>query len=60
VPTSKRTEIDDVQYVRIPSRILKDASHEEVVNDGTDEIMLILNVWSVETPRYLAWLQRVW
>jgi hypothetical protein len=41
-------------------------SHEEVVNDETDEamvetnndeaneIMLILNVWSVKTPRYPA------
>jgi hypothetical protein len=53
-------------------RILKGASHEEVVNNETDEamvetnndeankIMLILNVWSVETSRYPAWLQRVW
>jgi hypothetical protein len=49
------------QYLRIPSRTLKGMSDEEVVNDAVaDEIMLILNVWSVETPRYLAWLQRVW
>jgi hypothetical protein len=24
------------------------------------KVMLILNIWSVETPRYLAYLQRVW
>jgi hypothetical protein len=24
------------------------------------KVMLILNVWSVETPRYRAWLQGVW
>jgi hypothetical protein len=72
VPTSKRSQIDDVQYLRIPSRILKGASNEEVVddviaevvvktvNDEGGEIMLILNVRSVETPRYPAWLQGVW
>jgi hypothetical protein len=60
MPTSKRPQIDDVQYPRVPSRILKGTSHEEVVNDETDEIMLILNIWSVETPRYPAKLQGVW
>jgi hypothetical protein len=29
-------------------------------DDEADKIKLILNVWSVETPRYLVWLQRVW
>jgi hypothetical protein len=24
------------------------------------KVMLILNIWSVETPRYPAWLQGVW
>jgi hypothetical protein len=33
VPTSKRPQIDDVQYPRIPSRILEGALHKEVVND---------------------------
>jgi hypothetical protein len=33
VPTSKRPQINNVQYLRIPSRILKGVSHEEVVND---------------------------
>jgi hypothetical protein len=54
VPTSKGPQIDDVQYPRIPNKILKSVSHEKVVNDEIDKIMLILNVWSVETPRYLA------
>jgi hypothetical protein len=54
VPTSKRPQVDDVQYPRIPSRILEGASHEEVVNDESDEAILILKVWSVETPRYPA------
>jgi hypothetical protein len=65
VPTSKRPQITDVQYPRIPSKILKDATYEEVVNDIVDEVamsgvddearnLLVLNVWSVETPRYLA------
>jgi hypothetical protein len=70
-PTSRRPcrhanlkevpKINNVQYLRIPSRILKGASHEEVVNDETNEAMFdILNVWSVETPKYPAWLQEVW
>jgi hypothetical protein len=67
VPTSKRPQVDDVQYLRIPSRILKGVSNEEVVNyvvvevamlglvdDEACEIMSILNVWSIDTPRYLA------
>jgi hypothetical protein len=55
--TSKWPQVDDVQYPRIPSRILKGVSHEEVVNDETDEAMFdLLNVWSVETPRYPAQL----
>jgi hypothetical protein len=33
MPTSKRPQIKNVQYPRIPSRILKGVSHEEVVND---------------------------
>jgi hypothetical protein len=31
------------------------------MDDGeADNIKLILNVWSVETPRYPAWLRGVW
>jgi hypothetical protein len=55
---------NNVQYPRIPSRILKGASNEEVVDDVAAEVsmmklgkvMLISNVWSVETSRYPAWL----
>jgi hypothetical protein len=32
VPTSKRPHINNVQYLRIPNKILKYASHEEVVD----------------------------
>jgi hypothetical protein len=32
VPTSKRPQIDDVQYLRIPGMILKGVSHEQVAN----------------------------
>jgi hypothetical protein len=31
MPTSKRPQINDIQYPSIPSRIRKHASHEEVV-----------------------------
>jgi hypothetical protein len=54
VPTSKRPQINNAQYPRIPHKVLEGMLREEVVNDETDEIMLILNVWSVETPRYPA------
>jgi hypothetical protein len=53
------SQIDDVQYPRIPNRILKGASNEEVVDDVIAEVsmmklgkvMLISNIWSVETSR---------
>jgi hypothetical protein len=32
----------------------------ETINEEAGKIMLILNVWSAETPRYHAWLQGVW
>jgi hypothetical protein len=66
VPTLKSFQVNVVQYPRIPSRILKGASYEEVVNDETDEamvetnvneageIMLVLNIRSVKTPRCIA------
>jgi hypothetical protein len=41
VSTSKRPQVDDVQYPRVSNKILKGASHEEVVNDESDEAMLI-------------------
>jgi hypothetical protein len=68
VSTSKRPQINYAQYPRIPSKVLKGTSNEEVVNDVVAEVamsgtvadetmnLLILSVWSVETPRYPAWL----
>jgi hypothetical protein len=41
VPTLKRPQVDDVQYPRVSNKILKGASHEEVVNDESDKAMLI-------------------
>jgi hypothetical protein len=38
VPTSKRPHIINGQYPRIPTRILKGASNEEVVNDEAWQI----------------------
>jgi hypothetical protein len=32
MPTSKRPQINNAQYPRIPSKVLKDASNEEVVD----------------------------
>jgi hypothetical protein len=43
VPTSKRPQVDDVQYPRVSNRILKGASYEEVVNDEADEAMIEMN-----------------
>jgi hypothetical protein len=33
VPTLERPQINNAQYPRIPSKVLKGASNEEVVND---------------------------
>jgi hypothetical protein len=67
VPTSKRPQINDVQYPRIPSRVLKVVSYEEIIEDVVAEVcnvqvwlamkpkrLLIYFVWSVETPKYPA------
>jgi hypothetical protein len=51
VPTSKRPQVDDVQYPRVSNRILKGASYEEVV-DNEAQNLLILNEWIVKTLRY--------
>jgi hypothetical protein len=40
VPTSKRPQVDDVQYPRISSKILKGASYEEVVDDVIAEVAM--------------------
>jgi hypothetical protein len=36
--TLKRSQINDVQYPRIPSRILKGMSHKDVVDDVVAEV----------------------
>jgi hypothetical protein len=44
----------------IPSRKvcrMKKSSIVFKINDEAGKMILILNVWSVETPRYPAWLQ---
>jgi hypothetical protein len=33
VPTSKRPEINNAQYPRIPSKVLEGASNEEIADD---------------------------
>jgi hypothetical protein len=38
VPTSKRSQINFAQYPRIPSRILKGVSHEEVFSGIVAEV----------------------
>jgi hypothetical protein len=38
--TSKRPQVDDVQYPRIPCRILKGVLHEEVVNDVVAKVAM--------------------
>jgi hypothetical protein len=40
MPTSKRPQIDDVQYLRIPSKVLKGTSNEEVIDDAVAEVAM--------------------
>jgi hypothetical protein len=40
MPTSKRPQINNVQYLRIPSRILKGTSNKEVVDDVVAEVAM--------------------
>jgi hypothetical protein len=40
VPTLKRPQINDAQCPRIPGRILKDASNEEVVDDVVAKVAM--------------------
>jgi hypothetical protein len=40
VPTSKSSQIDDVQYPRIPNKILKDSSHGDVVDCIAVEVVV--------------------
>jgi ribosomal protein L37AE/L43A len=60
MPTSKRSQIDDVQYPRLPSKILKGTLHEEVINDETDEIMLIFECMECRDTQISCIAARVW
>jgi hypothetical protein len=40
VSTSKRPQVDDVQYPRMPIKVLKGASNEEVVNYIVAEVAM--------------------
>jgi hypothetical protein len=40
VPTSKRPQINYAQYPRIPSKVLKGASHEEGIDDVVAEVAM--------------------
>jgi hypothetical protein len=40
VPTSKRPQINNAQYPRIPSKVLKCVSNEEVVEDVVAEVAM--------------------
>jgi hypothetical protein len=40
VSTSNRSQVDEVQYPRIPSRILKGMPYEEVDNDIISEVAM--------------------
>jgi hypothetical protein len=40
VPTSKRPQINYAQYPRIPSKVLKGTSNEEVVDDAVAEVAM--------------------
>jgi hypothetical protein len=40
VSTSERPQVDDVQYLRVSNKILKGASHEEVVDDVVAEVAM--------------------
>jgi hypothetical protein len=65
VPTSNRPQINNAQYPRISGKVLKGTSNEEIIDYVIAEVeagetISILIAWSVETPKYPAWLQRVW
>jgi hypothetical protein len=38
--TSKRPQINDAQYLRIPSKVLKGVSNEEVIDDVVAEVVM--------------------
>jgi hypothetical protein len=40
VPTSKRPRINNAQYPRIPSKVLKIVLYEKLVDDVVDEVAM--------------------
>jgi hypothetical protein len=60
VLTSKRSQINDVQYPRVSNRILKGTSHEEVVNDESNEAMLIFELMACRDIQISCITARVW
>jgi hypothetical protein len=40
VPTSKRPQINNAHYLRIPSKVLKVVSYEKVVDDVVAEVAM--------------------
>jgi hypothetical protein len=60
VPTSKRPQFISDKYPRIPSRILKGASYEEVVNDETDKIIAIFERMECKDNQISCVTARVW
>jgi hypothetical protein len=66
VPTSKRPQ-STMSSIRVSPagswkvrRMKRSSVVVETIIEEAGEIILVLNVWSVETSRYPAWLQRVW
>jgi hypothetical protein len=48
----KEASINNAQYPRIPSKVLKGVSHEEVVKDIVDEVCNV-QVWLAMKPKRL-------
>jgi hypothetical protein len=44
VPTSKRSQINNAQYPRIPSKILEGTLREDVVNDDVIAVVVMSGV----------------
>jgi hypothetical protein len=42
VPTSKRPQINDAQYLRIPSKVLKGALNEEITDDVVPVVVMLV------------------
>jgi hypothetical protein len=42
VPTSKRPQINDAQYLRIASKVLKGALNEEITDDVVPVVVMLV------------------